>query len=94
MMMKLIMILMIMVLIVMMTEMVGRIVVKGNRATGVEIKRGGGTEIISGGEVIVTSGAIGSPPALINAITDAIGVKDLAMPATAERVWRALRSRA
>jgi carbon-monoxide dehydrogenase large subunit len=40
------------------------------------------------------AGAIGSPPALINAITDAIGVRDLAMPATAERVWRALRSRA
>jgi aerobic carbon-monoxide dehydrogenase large subunit len=35
------------------------------------------------------AGAIGSPPALMNAITDALGVKDLAMPATAERVWRA-----
>ncbi len=35
------------------------------------------------------AGAIGSPPALINAITDALGVVDLAMPATAERVWRA-----
>ena len=40
------------------------------------------------------AGAIGSPPALINAITDAIGARDLAMPATPERVWRALRSRA
>jgi carbon-monoxide dehydrogenase large subunit len=40
------------------------------------------------------AGAIGSPPALINAITDAIGVRDLAMPATSERVWRALRARA
>jgi carbon-monoxide dehydrogenase large subunit len=39
------------------------------------------------------AGAIGSPPALINAITDAIGVRDLAMPATPERVWRALRAR-
>ena len=39
------------------------------------------------------AGAIGSPPALINAITDAIGVRDLAMPATPERVWRAIRSR-
>jgi len=39
------------------------------------------------------AGAIGSPPALINAITDAIGVRDLAMPATAERVWRALSQR-
>jgi aerobic carbon-monoxide dehydrogenase large subunit len=36
------------------------------------------------------AGAIGSPPAVINAITDAIRNNDLAMPATAERVWRAL----
>ena len=35
------------------------------------------------------AGAIGSPPAFINALTDALGVKDIAMPATAERVWRA-----
>jgi len=35
------------------------------------------------------AGAIGSPPAYINALTDALGVKDIAMPATAERVWRA-----
>ena len=35
------------------------------------------------------AGAIGSPPAYINALTDALGVKDLAMPATPERVWRA-----
>ena len=38
------------------------------------------------------AGAIGSPPALINAITDAIGNNDLTMPATAERVWAAIRS--
>jgi carbon-monoxide dehydrogenase large subunit len=38
------------------------------------------------------AGAIGSPPAVINAITDAIGNNDLAMPATPERVWAALRS--
>ena len=37
------------------------------------------------------AGAIGSPPAIINAITDAIGTNDLAMPATAERVWQALQ---
>ncbi|MBO0345648.1 xanthine dehydrogenase family protein molybdopterin-binding subunit [Roseibium sp. CAU 1637] len=37
------------------------------------------------------AGAIGSPPAVINAITDAINNNDLAMPATAERVWRASR---
>ncbi|WP_420407424.1 xanthine dehydrogenase family protein molybdopterin-binding subunit [Hoeflea sp.] len=38
------------------------------------------------------AGAIGSPPALINAITDAIGNNDLTMPATPERVWAALNS--
>ncbi len=38
------------------------------------------------------AGAIGSPPAYINALTDALGVKDLAMPATVERVWRAANS--
>ena len=37
------------------------------------------------------AGAIGSPPALINAITDAIGNNDLTMPATPQRVWAALR---
>ena len=40
------------------------------------------------------AGAIGSPPALINAITDALGVRDLAMPATRERVWQAAQKRA
>jgi len=38
------------------------------------------------------AGAIGSPPALINAITDAIGVKHIDMPATPERVWRAMQT--
>ncbi len=35
------------------------------------------------------AGAIGSPPAVINAITDAIGNNDLSMPATPEKVWAA-----
>ena len=35
------------------------------------------------------AGAIGSPAAYINAVTDALGVVDLPMPATPERVWRA-----
>ena len=35
------------------------------------------------------AGAIGSPPAVINAITDALGVREIEMPATSERVWRA-----
>ena len=34
------------------------------------------------------AGAIGAPAALINAITDALGVKDIEMPATPQRVWR------
>ncbi len=38
------------------------------------------------------AGAIGGPPAIINAITNAIGVKHMNMPATSERVWRALNS--
>ncbi len=37
------------------------------------------------------AGAIASPPAVINAITDAIGVRDIAMPATAEVVWKAMQ---
>lgn len=36
------------------------------------------------------AGAIGSPPAVINAITNAIGNNDLEMPATPEAVWRAI----
>ncbi|MEZ5924904.1 MAG: xanthine dehydrogenase family protein molybdopterin-binding subunit [Hyphomicrobiaceae bacterium] len=36
------------------------------------------------------AGAIGSPPAIINAICDAIGVDHIEMPATSERVWRAI----
>jgi len=39
------------------------------------------------------AGAIGAPAALMNAITDALGVKDLAMPATAQTVWRAMQNR-
>ena len=38
------------------------------------------------------AGAIGSPPAVINAITDAIGNNDIAMPATPSRVWAALNA--
>jgi len=38
------------------------------------------------------AGAIGSPPAVINAITDAIGNNDLSMPATPATVWAALQA--
>jgi carbon-monoxide dehydrogenase large subunit len=37
------------------------------------------------------AGAIASPAAVINAITDAIGTENLAMPATANAVWSALQ---
>jgi carbon-monoxide dehydrogenase large subunit len=36
------------------------------------------------------SGAIAAPAAVMNALTDALAVRDLRMPATPERVWRAL----
>ncbi|MCV6592640.1 MAG: xanthine dehydrogenase family protein molybdopterin-binding subunit [Silicimonas sp.] len=38
------------------------------------------------------AGAIGSPPAIINAITDAIGNNDLSMPATPSKVWGLMQS--
>lgn len=38
------------------------------------------------------AGAIGSTPALINAITDAIGHEDIAMPATPQKVWQAMQA--
>ncbi len=37
------------------------------------------------------AGAIGSPAAIMNAITQALGNKDISMPATSEKVWRAMR---
>jgi carbon-monoxide dehydrogenase large subunit len=37
------------------------------------------------------AGAIAAPAAVINAITDAIGTEDLAMPATSQTVWAALQ---
>jgi carbon-monoxide dehydrogenase large subunit len=39
-------------------------------------------------------GTVGATPTVINAIVDALrpfGVKDISMPATSERIWRALR---
>ena len=41
------------------------------------------------------AGAIGSPPAFINALVDALsplGVRDMQMPATPHRVWQAIQS--
>jgi carbon-monoxide dehydrogenase large subunit len=39
------------------------------------------------------AGAIGSPPAVINAITDAIGNNKLTMPATPQTVWAAIQAK-
>ena len=36
------------------------------------------------------AGAIGSPPAVINAITDALGHENVTMPATPQTVWKAV----
>lgn len=39
------------------------------------------------------AGCVGAPPAVINAILDALrplGVTEIAMPATSERIWRAI----
>jgi carbon-monoxide dehydrogenase large subunit len=38
------------------------------------------------------AGAIGAPPAVINAIVNALGIRHIDMPATPERVWRAANS--
>lgn len=40
------------------------------------------------------AGAIGSPPAVINAIAHAIGNDEISMPATPEKVWRAIKASA
>jgi carbon-monoxide dehydrogenase large subunit len=37
------------------------------------------------------AGAIAAPPAVINALTDALGHEDISMPATPQEVWRAAR---
>jgi carbon-monoxide dehydrogenase large subunit len=40
-------------------------------------------------------GSTGAPPAMINAIVDALrefGVRDVPMPATSERIWRAIQA--
>ncbi|MCB1537254.1 MAG: xanthine dehydrogenase family protein, partial [Rhodoblastus sp.] len=38
------------------------------------------------------AGAIASPPAVINAITNALGHENISMPATPEKVWKAAQS--
>ena len=38
------------------------------------------------------AGAIGSPPALINAVCHALGIKDMVMPASPHNVWKAIQA--
>ncbi|UJX45322.1 xanthine dehydrogenase family protein molybdopterin-binding subunit [Xanthobacter sp. YC-JY1] len=40
------------------------------------------------------AGAIGAPPAVINALTNALGTEDVPMPATPSRVWAIAQARA
>jgi aerobic carbon-monoxide dehydrogenase large subunit len=50
-----------------------------------------------GAKGVGEGGTVASTPTVMNAILDAlapVGVTDLPMPATPERVWRALRARA
>ncbi|HET7265173.1 MAG TPA: xanthine dehydrogenase family protein molybdopterin-binding subunit [bacterium] len=50
-----------------------------------------------GSKGIGESGCIGAPPALVNAVHDALrplGVEDVGMPMTPDRVWRAIRAAA
>ena len=51
-------------------------------------------KILAGGQTLIPTHAIGSPPAVINAITDALGIKDIPMPATPARVWAAIQNSA
>ena len=39
------------------------------------------------------AGTVGALPAVISAVSDAVGVAHLDMPATPERVWAALRAK-
>ena len=38
------------------------------------------------------AGAIGAPPAVINALCDALDIEHIDMPATPEKIWRAMRT--
>jgi carbon-monoxide dehydrogenase large subunit len=40
------------------------------------------------------TGTVGAPPAVVGAICDALGVNDIDMPTTPERVWRILKAKA
>jgi carbon-monoxide dehydrogenase large subunit len=38
------------------------------------------------------AGAIAAPPAFMNAVTDALGIRHMEMPATSEKIWRAAQA--
>ena len=45
----------------------------------------------AGAKGVGECGTIGAPPCVISAICDALGIAHIEMPATPEKVWRALR---
>ena len=72
------------------------------RAAHVPVVRGreqrgaGARPIRSASRAAGEGGSTGAPPAIINAIVDALrefGVRDVPMPATSERIWRAIQDR-
>jgi carbon-monoxide dehydrogenase large subunit len=44
-----------------------------------------------GAKGIGEAGAIGSTPAVLNAVSDALGGADIQVPVTPERIWRVLK---
>ena len=47
-----------------------------------------------GAKGVGESPTVGSPPAIVNAVVDAIGIKHMDMPCTPSRVWDAMQGRA
>jgi aerobic carbon-monoxide dehydrogenase large subunit len=46
-----------------------------------------------GAKGIGESATVGSPPAIVNAVCDALGIRHMDMPCTPSRVWEAMRAR-
>jgi aerobic carbon-monoxide dehydrogenase large subunit len=47
-----------------------------------------------GAKGVGESPTVGSPPAIVNAVVDAIGIRHMDMPCTPSRVWDAMQGRA